>query len=716
MITKLKNWLSVRHNVLELIFVASLLIGYVLVAWGGIGNNWDGTFPYFSRHFSTFPKLELSAWQYAGLGAPLGYASSTPFPLLTYLISRLTVTPELTQIVIHLLFFISIYLAGRLIISKLFPAQRLIAVLVSLLFIFNPAIFYKFLAGHWGYIFSYSAYLWLVSLLLSTKVFSTRTVVGLMLLAWLTTVQIQFFIFTPLTLLIWLFLNYTRDRLKIILSAFGAMLLLNCYWLLPILFGANSVDSLRSNAAVNSFTDLGRTNFLRIFTLWFSPATFIDKFFGAPSALFGILFFTLVIWGVFKRTYTERKIVLYFLIGLFSFVILTSGYYASIPIPVISYFYPMLREAGHAAPLLVVFLLLAIVGLWATRRTLVTILLFSYLALSYPLFLRGLPKVSFSDARASLQSYEDFLQQKEDSSRVLVYPFFNQYSLIDQPVRVINNTPLSNSGWDSFSIFSGSGYIQNSVSPIDFQDSLQRKFLERYDLELLRQKNVGYILDLSSVYASNFDKFSDPAVYGNDVSLIHTDKDFIAKVVKANPDGLAQVSPNIYRVVGAESRITGPTLTFVKESETLYRVDVTIRDYTKFSLNFLESFHYGWKIGSGTAISCEVVSVNQEITECASSNRLITWPEFKQPSFFEQSHTIYKDFGNRWEVDPELIRSRSPGSVRSNPDGTITVSLSIYYQPQNYYLVGMLLSALALALLLFGLLKSPRISPRKVVD
>lgn len=55
------------------------------------------------------------------------------------------------------------------------------------------------------------------------------------------------------------------------------------------------------------------------------------------------------------------------------------------------------------------------------------------------------------------------------------------------------------------------------------------------------------------------------------------------------------------------------------------------------------------------------------------------------------------DYANQWTIDPEYIRANYPREFyRENSDGTIDVRMTMYFRPQSYFYLGLIISGLTL--------------------
>ena len=90
-------------------------------------------------------------------------------------------------------------------------------------------------------------------------------------------------------------------------------------------------------------------------------------------------------------------------------------------------------------------------------------------------------------------------------------------------------------------------------------------------------------------------------------------------------------------------------------------------------LSFLQSFHPGWKVYPGT-IGCQT---------CLLWNRFV----------FDDTHHFIENYANGWTIDSDRIRKNFPkDAYTENPDGSINVTMTLYFKPQAYFYFGLFVS------------------------
>ncbi|QQS61167.1 MAG: hypothetical protein IPN70_04765 [Candidatus Moraniibacteriota bacterium] len=115
----------------------------------------------------------------------------------------------------------------------------------------------------------------------------------------------------------------------------------------------------------------------------------------------------------------------------------------------------------------------------------------------------------------------------------------------------------------------------------------------------------------------------------------------------------------------------------------------------KTDVEFLQSFHDGWKFYPGTDWSIFNV----------------LWKK----DFFQDTHRVFNGYANKWTIDPKYIKENFPkDSWEENPDGSINVALSLYFKPQSYFYASVLISGISffacISYLIFFFIKRKKIN------
>jgi hypothetical protein len=68
-----------------------------------------------------------------------------------------------------------------------------------------------------------------------------------------------------------------------------------------------------------------------------------------------------------------------------------------------------------------------------------------------------------------------------------------------------------------------------------------------------------------------------------------------------------------------------------------------------------------------------------------------------QKPIFGGSHYLVDDYANGWTINPNYIKQNfDPSYYKVNPDGSINIELTLYFKPQSYFYVGLIVSGATL--------------------
>ncbi len=519
----------------------------------GVGQYWDWVFPYYPDQIGNFFARAAESWTRDANGSPLGY--STDY-LLRFVISLFRfVQPELLlYLVLVVTFSIGAYVT-YLIAHR--HTKGALAFLLGLVAFVNPVIFYNFTAGYVDYLVSYTAFIYLTYFLLYRFRADLRSAVVVGLLVTIIGVQIQLFAVAA-ALIVMFFLFRSEDfRWKYLLVMGGLPVLISLVWLSNFLFGGANLSEVSGSAAKATFKGLADSNYLNIFGFSFAKATLISRFYSVYELLLYGLFFTLIVVLLLKakRKQADDVFLLSFMLLM---LFLATGLFQLLNLGPLTMLYPMFREVGHFAPLILLPLIVLMARLmgrgaikWLVAGWLVIIIV-----ISFGKFQAHTQSIDFANIRQQFAEFKTFGDQHPDTDhRVLSYPFFDQYAFTKFPMRFQDNLPLKNSGHDSYIAFANEQFVKNAVKPAEFKDSIQNLLLQTMDVDVLQPYNVKYIYDFSGIYESYYDRYVAPVTYDNDISLIKNNPYFLQQIMETNPGKVKQVSPHILEVLDTTPRV-----------------------------------------------------------------------------------------------------------------------------------------------------------------
>jgi len=671
-----------------------------------IGYYWDWVWPIFGNHFSHFLSSNLGAWSGTAFpDGPATYATGLYYYFSVYVLSwALPIPPEYIWWVVWGMVFV----AMSLLLYRLFKNN----IMFVAAFIVSPVMYYKLMAGHTGTFLSLIFFVALLTYTLNRFQNRWRDYIIVGLLFAFVGFQIQYFVFAG----IYLFLFFVMVSRKIDWRkagvSLGIILGINLPWLMNFVTNRSSAITVSGQAASEVFQASSSSSLWRILVQAYSPATNISTVYPKWTFIyFGILTLSIIalvgvwLWRKYCKhvqyNVEQSSRLGLILTSLTIFILLGTGFYWQYPILGLKFFYPMFRESGHLAPVILLLELLSIYYLLpliivrlktlSTARWIANLYLAGFVLMSIPIFLFRLPWVDYAMLRDKLQPYSQLSSQDTATYRVVTYPFWNQYGIQGVANKTDNDKLLNNSGWDSFILFSGLDYVSNyQAGGKSIADTMQNALMQDYNLQPLKDINVKYIIDLSSVYESNWDQYTSADTYQNNTTLVKNNQQFIANLV--NKNNLTVLGNGIYRLetyaprISIEDRGSGveSQLTFTRHSNSKYSVNIdTARSGTRLKL--LDTYNQGWKIypAKSGQPTCQVVAQVDGGQECRTQLQIFNLTDikylFKKP-FFSTNHRDVNGM-NVWQLDAE-----------ADGEQIVSGNYEIFYLPQAYFTLAVILS------------------------
>ena len=144
--------------------------------------------------------------------------------------------------------------------------------------------------------------------------------------------------------------------------------------------------------------------------------------------------------------------------------------------------------------------------------------------------------------------------------------------------------------------------------------------------------------------------------------------------------------------------IETPQLEYKQINPTKYIVNVHGAKES-FPLIFSESFHHGWKIYVEPALASQglgqfISDNNQGTIQNENLNGGNFYDLlFRQP-VLDDGHFQVNGFANAWWVD--LAELKKQEKIKVNADGSYDFSISMEFEPQKYFYVGLVISGTTL--------------------
>lgn len=117
--------------------------------------------------------------------------------------------------------------------------------------------------------------------------------------------------------------------------------------------------------------------------------------------------------------------------------------------------------------------------------------------------------------------------------------------------------------------------------------------------------------------------------------------------------------------------------------------------YTAYSVSLTQK-----KISEVTASQLQKNKNLYSSVKCPSENIFYAGNELFylwENTVFDLSHTKIQNSRNTWIIDPTYIRTNYPKEYyHENPDGTIDIRMTLYFLPQSYFYIGLIISSMSL--------------------
>jgi len=147
-------------------------------------------------------------------------------------------------------------------------------------------------------------------------------------------------------------------------------------------------------------------------------------------------------------------------------------------------------------------------------------------------------------------------------------------------------------------------------------------------------------------------------------------------------------------------------LSFKKSSPVKYEVYL-YNLKNKTNIEFHQSYNSQWKLylksNPGNSL-CKPSGYykNSKTTECEQTTQLFEISDIAyiwQNSMSDDTHKMVNEYANGWIIDPEYIIANYPEEYyNKNPDGSIDIELTLYFKPQSYFYMGLMISGIAFIL------------------
>ncbi|VVA44300.1 conserved membrane hypothetical protein [Candidatus Roizmanbacteria bacterium] len=235
---------------------------------------------------------------------------------------------------------------------------------------------------------------------------------------------------------------------------------------------------------------------------------------------------------------------------------------------------------------------------------------------------------------------------------------------------------------------------------LDFRNDLFKSFF-KYGKEfkfpgnfsqIIDGLNVKYILvqkDLINVLENNI-----PVPVKKYINYFNKDSGFI---LKENNKSFA-----LYENKGYLPIVLMSDMQFIKVNDTKYILFIkNLKD--KESLSFLQGYNEQWKLylqSNSDDKKCKSIKYyeNVQTTECKSVEQKIDREELSylyKNTIFDDTHKLVNQYANGWTINPDYIKQNfSKKLYKENPDGSIDIKLTLYFQSQSYFYLGIIITSI----------------------
>jgi hypothetical protein len=283
----------------------------------------------------------------------------------------------------------------------------------------------------------------------------------------------------------------------------------------------------------------------------------------------------------------------------------------------------------------------------------------------------------------------------------------NQESIISLPYAVVNSLNWSNYpmwnfvGADFLHLLYNKFYISaNTYDHPDLETELS--FKEFNDAK----EDPAMLLSLIQKFSGKF------VIYHKDIdpSWIEQDKytetalqklvvgGYLNKDTSNTYFDLYTINENYFVPLIHLNENSSSTVTFLKISPVEYKLNLhLVGDDT---LTFNQSFNDQWKIyqtNKQFACGSSFIYPKYGSIECPSSGADLDIANlsliFTKP-IFSSTHAIINDYANSWQLNRADLKKIS--GERTNPDGSVDISLELLFLPQSYFYLGLIISGTTL--------------------
>lgn len=698
------------------------LISYKLFG----GTIMTGDFGYFWPNSSIDA---YSTWNTAYLGFS---KASTMFALqvltfIPYLFSKLGFSNEAISYfhnygLVYACSLVYFFIVKR--ISK----NTLLAYFAGLFIILNNFVLEHFLVWP-GYIF-YSFISYGITLYICYEVhlhgLNWRKVILIVLLSFLH-LHPFFFIINLLFLFIFTtyyiignFKSFSKKQAIHVIIIFVGIIAVQLYWLLPFIYNiflssAGQVYNGNQFSILSGYLQAGK--YINLFSLYHYPGTLGIKMHGGLLQYFWYFYLLfMVVFLLMKNKYKNIGWNIFLFFNLLFFLNLALGPTSNLTGGIWMYLYNNLPAFGFfrsftrfiiVYPVFLVFLMAFLFRDWRGKyKTHVILLNIFFLVVSNLIFFTG----DLGGFITSAKLPEEYII----TNKKLFQNDPSQYNILALP-----NMPYETYTWFIANKKSKSGEFINQAAyfkelfftkpvvynryaiNLDSYNDLFKSFF-KYDTEFVFPKDFNQIINTLNakyiiVQKDLIDLTKENTPIFVEKYLNYLDHDDKLKLVEINDSFAIYLNKDYFPIIYSSNSY------FSKVNDTEYIINLKGLRVTR-NISFLQKYDEQWKLYPRVYSGydwCDPIGYFNitNITECKQTKQSSanTLSFFWRKPIFDDTHKLVYDYANQWTIDPEYIKQNFDKSYyKENPDGSIDIELTLYFKPQSYFYLGLIISGTTL--------------------
>ena len=257
------------------------------------------------------------------------------------------------------------------------------------------------------------------------------------------------------------------------------------------------------------------------------------------------------------------------------------------------------------------------------------------------------------------------------------------------------------SGTSPIKIFTGiTEYSGNLSFPPNESVNINKAIINRdYNTlnSILSKYNISYLIVTKNIPSEVLNSYLFDLY-----SIKEQDSNLIDAISKRKLHVSSNGNYELYQLKTNSNILRSGNIYFKKRNQIEYHIHLSnIKEAQVVA--FVDSFHPGWELylSKHSNNECnDVYKYSEEGRECRTDTQLMNWNEpnilFAKP-LFKQTHTQYQQFGNQWKISMDELKNNR--LIKSSPDGKYDLDLILYFRPQAFFYIGILISTVSILIL-----------------